>query len=338
MKPKTMILMVVAVACGLVASYMTSRLLADRNSAPPENLVQVVVAKKNVPQLTLVRKPDDLFEVQQVPESPLTAKAVKSLDELKDKRVKNTVKQGDFIRVDDIQKKDDLIIEVPAGQRAIAIQVNAKSLTGGFVLPGMRVDVISMMRRGDEPMTMLLLQNMLILAIDTQSSSTDKTTMIGQTATLAATPEECQRLIQAQGQGELCLVLRNPDDKHLVTIGVTKNDTLLKPVRDRDPKGEVTDNGTDNSPGYVGLGKEPPPAPTPTVEPTVIKVEEKKPEPKPEPPPPVTHILTITEGGYSQQVTFTKDPQSGEWLGGSGKNEEAPPARKPAVKPEPSGK
>ena len=35
MKPKTMILMVVAVVCGLAASYMTSRLLADKATPPP---------------------------------------------------------------------------------------------------------------------------------------------------------------------------------------------------------------------------------------------------------------------------------------------------------------
>ena len=32
MKPKTLILMVVAVTCGLGASYMTSRLLAERGN------------------------------------------------------------------------------------------------------------------------------------------------------------------------------------------------------------------------------------------------------------------------------------------------------------------
>ena len=32
MKPKTMMLMVVAIGCGLGASYMTSRLLAERNN------------------------------------------------------------------------------------------------------------------------------------------------------------------------------------------------------------------------------------------------------------------------------------------------------------------
>ena len=48
MKPKTMILMVVAIVCGLGASYMTSRLLAERGEAPAaeQKKVTVLVAKK----------------------------------------------------------------------------------------------------------------------------------------------------------------------------------------------------------------------------------------------------------------------------------------------------
>ena len=44
MKPKTLILMVVAVSCGLGASYMTSRLLADREQDVEK--VAVLIAKK----------------------------------------------------------------------------------------------------------------------------------------------------------------------------------------------------------------------------------------------------------------------------------------------------
>ena len=46
MKPKTMILMVVAVACGLAASFMTSRYLAGQNRQPAadEEKVKVLVA------------------------------------------------------------------------------------------------------------------------------------------------------------------------------------------------------------------------------------------------------------------------------------------------------
>ena len=44
MKPKTMVLILAAVACGLGASFMTSRLLSERQS--DEEKVDVLVAKK----------------------------------------------------------------------------------------------------------------------------------------------------------------------------------------------------------------------------------------------------------------------------------------------------
>ncbi len=340
MKPKTMILMVVAVACGLVASYMTSRLLADRNGSQSDTMVDVVVAKKKVPALTLLRKPEDFFEIRSVKEDGLiTGKAIKTLEELKDKRVKNTVNADAVVRLDDLQKKEDQTIEIPVGQRGIAIKVDPVSLAGGFILPGMRVDILSTMRRGDEPSSMILLQNMLVLAIDAEPLRTDgKTTMLGQTVTLAATPEECQKLTLGQQQGELRLTLRSTDDKQLVTVSPTKIVDLGKPVHDRNPQtGEATPEGSETTPGFVpGLGKVPtdPTPPTPIVEPTVV-VKEKV-EPKSDEPKLVKHTLTVSEGLTTQQFEFTKDPQSGEWRGGRfGRTDDDAPARKPAVKPAP---
>ena len=53
MKPKTMILMVIAVVCGLVASYLTSRMLAQNKDAPAEEeKVKVLVAKQKIPMGT----------------------------------------------------------------------------------------------------------------------------------------------------------------------------------------------------------------------------------------------------------------------------------------------
>ena len=45
MKPKTMMLMALAVGCGLAASYMTSRLLADRNQQPNDDKKKVTEIK-----------------------------------------------------------------------------------------------------------------------------------------------------------------------------------------------------------------------------------------------------------------------------------------------------
>src|SRR3954464_13707202 len=83
MKPKTMILMVVAVGCGLGASYMTSKLLADRQAAPAEELVPVLMAKVKVPGWVPIKEPEQFFEVRMLPESAVSKSSLKSLDDVK---------------------------------------------------------------------------------------------------------------------------------------------------------------------------------------------------------------------------------------------------------------
>src|SRR5438309_2345178 len=74
MKPKTMILMVVAVVCGLGASYMTSRLLAEREDqkqAPPEVIVQQV-PKVNVLVLAADTQDGGVDGARAIPASVVT--------------------------------------------------------------------------------------------------------------------------------------------------------------------------------------------------------------------------------------------------------------------------
>lgn len=331
MKPKTMILMVVAVACGLVASYMTSRLLADRNTQTNEAMVDVVVAKKKVSGLTLIRKPEDLFEIRSVKDDgPITAKAIKSLDELAGKRLKNSLAEGAVVHVDDLQKKEDMILDVPPGQRAIAIKVDARSLAGGFILPGMRVDVLATIRNGDEPSAMILLQNMLVLAIDTNPNRDEgKTTMVGQTVTLAASPEECNRLVLAGDQGLLTLSLRSPDDKRLVTVSETRRADLRKTPANRDAASPEAEGGSETQGTVNGLpskiDKEPA-APTPTV-----VVKEEKPAEKPAEKL-QQHKMQVIVGAFSEQYVFTKDPETGEWRGRANRDDNDPAPKPPTGK------
>jgi len=329
MKPKTMILMVVAVACGLAASYMTSRLLADRNTAPPENQVSVVFAKKRVPAFTPIRNPEEFFEVKQVTEGPLTAKAVRTLDELKGKRLKKAINEEGIVRTDDLQQKGEEVIEIPKGQRAIAIKVNPECLAGGLILPGMRVDILCTMRRGDDPTTVLLLQNMLVMAIDTKIQRDEgQYAALGQTATLAATPEECSRLSLAAQQGELRLALRSQEDQKLVNIGATRAGDLVKAVRDRDPlTGEVVEiKEGDGGPSAVVT-------PLPPTQPEPPKVVEKPVTP----PPPKTFAMRIVEGAREQTAVFTWDEENKSWLRGPASrtsvDEDPAPVPKPAPKP-----
>jgi Flp pilus assembly protein CpaB len=344
MKPKTMMLMVVAVGCGLAASYMTSRLLAERNGSPQEEpKVTVLVAKTKVPAWIPIKDPAQYFEQKELPESAVPKKALKEFDKVKDQRLAQPLSEGEFPHEDKLVNSEQvgLIAKLPSGMRAIALKVNAESLAGGFVLPGFRVDVLSTLRNGtSDSVAKIILQNMLVLAVDTNAQrDPNSSSMLGSTVTLAATPEEAQRLSLAAAMGELRLTLRTPDDNKIVRLPGSKWDDLGRPIHDSKEAKEEDTQSAGNAPPVPTLPPLPkePPAPAPT---TVVKTPEQPPEkpPEKEPEPVQTHTMTIINGEYVQKAVFVVDPIEKTYTGGSlGRNADEVPARHP-VSPPPAGK
>src|SRR4051794_38226322 len=101
MKPKTMILMAVAITCGLGASYMTSRLLAER---PPEteDKVKVLVLKRNMNQGIVLRNIEDMFEEKDFVSGQQPREAIVDQSQLRGKVLKRSLRAGDFISQADI--------------------------------------------------------------------------------------------------------------------------------------------------------------------------------------------------------------------------------------------
>jgi pilus assembly protein CpaB len=332
MKPKTMMLMVVAVGCGLAASYMTSRLLAERNATPAEEpKVQVLVAKTKVPAWVSIKEPEKYFEEKELPESAVPKKSLKELKEIKDQRLSVALAEGETVLQDKLVNPEQvgLIAKLPSGMRAIALKVNAECLAGGFVLPGFRVDVISTLRGGTgESVSKIILQNMLVLAVDTNANrDPNSPSMLGSTVTLAATPEEATKLSLAGALGELRLTLRTPDDNKIVRLPGSKWEDLGKPARDAvaNPDEDTQPVSTAPVPQLPALPKDPPPV--------VVQKTEKEPEP----PPVQTHTLTIINGEYVQKAVFTLDPIDNTWTkGGLGQHADDAPARRPSPSPSPS--
>jgi pilus assembly protein CpaB len=332
MKPKTMMLMVVAVGCGLAASYMTSRLLAERKDSPTDEAkVKVLAAKIKVPAWVLIKDPEKYFEEKELPESAAPKKVLKEFKEVQDQRLSQALSEGEYVMPDKLVNSEQvgLIAKLPSGMRAIALKVNAESLAGGFVLPGFRVDVVSTMRGGAaDSVARCILQNMLVLAVDTNAQrDPNSSSMLGSTVTLAATPEEAQRLSLASAMGDLRLTLRTPDDNRIVRLPGSKVDDLSRPMHDASGKDEEPAPTTAPPvPTLPPLPKDPPP-PQPVV---VQKTPEKEPEPEPLP----THTMTITSGEYVQTAVFTLDPIDKVWTnGGLGRNADDAAPRRPAPPP-----
>jgi Flp pilus assembly protein CpaB len=215
MKSKTMVLMAVAVVCGLGASYMTSRLLAERNET-----TTVLLPKQKYTQWTHIKDPTTMFEEREIPRNEAPKTAVAKFDDLKDRVLLRSLPEGQPVVQEDLQPKDkgSLDTQLPAGKRAVAIKVDATKSAGGFVLPGARVDVLHAWRHGETNEAKIILQNILVRAVDLQSvKPEDKQGVVGGTVTLEVTPQEALLLARVQDHGSLSLSLRSVGDSTEVT-------------------------------------------------------------------------------------------------------------------------
>jgi pilus assembly protein CpaB len=107
---------------------------------------------------------------------------------------------------------------IPMGMRAVTVRVNDVAGVAGFVLPGMRVDVLVTGHppTSDGDMTATALQNMLVLSAGTTIQPDARgQAMPSPTVTLLATPEQSETLTLAGNEGRIQLVLRNSSDQKI---------------------------------------------------------------------------------------------------------------------------
>jgi pilus assembly protein CpaB len=109
-----------------------------------------------------------------------------------------------------------LPITIPAGLRAISVEVDEVIGVAGFVLPGTRVDVLATIMPGtnrSEITTRIILQNVPVLTAD-QSYQTDPAgdPVLVTVVTLMVKPDEAEILTLASTEGKIQLALRNTLD------------------------------------------------------------------------------------------------------------------------------
>ncbi len=298
MKPKTMILLALAVICGLAASYMTSRLLAERERGdkPAEGeKVKVLVAKQNLMPM-YIKDPEQFFVEKDFIKGQEPKKAAKSFDEIRAKFLNKPLSAEQWVSVDDLLKKDQLGLQVPEGMRAVTIRVNIDTIVAGFVLPNSRVDVVNTVRADSarDSYSQIILENMLVLAVDTLDvKDPDKRTNLSNTATLAVTPEEGMKLALAGTMGELRLMLRTPgDDKRIASRTVRPEDVRRGTIRGGNP-GVAEEDPTGSR--SLSLVPDVPPVSRPGADPEKPEVIVKKPK---------KHVLRIWNGESLTNAVF----------------------------------
>jgi len=105
---------------------------------------------------------------------------------------------------------------IPPGMRAVSVRVNDVVGVAGFVLPGMRVDVLVTGRPPDfkGTITATVLQNIVVLSAGQTLQPESRGQAINvPVVTLLVTPEQAETLTLAGNEGRIQLVLRNGADQ-----------------------------------------------------------------------------------------------------------------------------
>ena len=159
---------------------------------------------KNVPDFYITEDDNEFVEALPEMRARIEIQANEPIYE------KNTVRHGD---------RGLMAAIMMPGMRAVTVKLDPEQVSGGFVLPGDRVDVFASIeqagRPGEDEMlyTSILLSNVRVLAIDqVYENDDDMPSITGKTVTLEVAPTQVQRFVNAREAGELTVVLRSVFD------------------------------------------------------------------------------------------------------------------------------
>lgn len=223
----------IAVALGLSATFLSNKLLRDRVASIEEEarrgrkMVSVVVAKKDLQRGDTLTA--EVLAVREIPADYVHSTAIRpnQFDTIVNQRLVTPLKRGEELLDAHTEGRGTQIFSgmLKVGARALTFPVDEINSISGMLRPGDKIDLIVTLRdanpgasAGGKDMTFPLLSNVAVLATGQQigrgghsdDPATAKQTFA--TITLETTPEDANRIITAQTTGKLTAVLRNPED------------------------------------------------------------------------------------------------------------------------------
>lgn len=338
MKPKTMVMLLVAVGCGVLAA-VGSTLLGPR--ANQEEKVKVLVTKTEINFGDAVNKDlNQQFQWKEYPKNLVPKGAITDQKKVENKVVVRKLLADEVIKESDVS--DTAGPPLKEGERLYTIGVNAEKAVAGFILPGSRVDIISVRKNGNRSTVRYILQNVQVAAINQiyqegGGQNTKQQAIIPAHVTLRCSPSDCMVLAQYKDTSTLSLALRPKDVTSTETIqdieededveilvatdDIDANTVLEEPEllvkkkmvpKDKEPDGALHDMKLLQGKTLKNL--------VPKDKPITAKdflVKKAEPEEKPvviktAAPAPKLYSMIIINGSTSEEKTFREKPAKGD--------------------------
>jgi len=239
MRAKSMVLLMLALGCGVVASIGITQVMAKRGGATTTAQAEVegiFVAMKDLPIGDPISA--QMVKLEEWPKDKVPNGALTKLEEVENRRPKTRIFAGSPILENQLLGKGVLdqgaSDVIPKGFRVVAVKADAISTGGSLIRPGDRVDVLVHVRYagGDltRTATKTILQDVKVFAVnevwDVATTSGEKA-ITARTVSLLVTPAQAEKITLASEMGNVRLVMRSPEDKEQADVaGARAHDVL----------------------------------------------------------------------------------------------------------------
>lgn len=295
--------LIFALVVSAAASVVLYRLIAARiTAATAAPTAKIVIASRNL-DVGAVVTDTDLSLADWTGTPPMGT--FQKIDDVTTRGVISPIYQGEPVLANRLAAKGaggGLAATIPQGMRAVAVRVNEVVGVSGFVLPGMRVDIIisGTPPRGSSAGTLskTILQNIEVLSAgpNIQRDNEGKPVSVP-VVNLLVTPEQAEVLSLASSEMKIQLVLRNPLDKEVSKTPGTAVANLFSGVSGL----PAEQTAKQAAPARKAAPK---PAPPPPVQQAVVA-----PAPAPPPPPPPITV-EVFHGTKKTETKFASETKS----------------------------
>jgi pilus assembly protein CpaB len=235
MRAKSMVLILIALGCGLVASIAISQVMerGSRSANAGLETVPIYVASTDIDvneQLTASN-----VRVEDWPKSKLPEGVAKDLKEINERFARVRFYAGEpILTAKLVNEIEGPAVKIPDGHRVCSMKVQMDTAIAGLVNPGDRVDIIGYFREGKgipKTGTREILKNVRVFAVNDQTDQEidqQGQSIAAKTVSLLVLQEQVAKLMLAMELGTLRLALRRPNEESDANTSETADiDTLF---------------------------------------------------------------------------------------------------------------
>lgn len=216
MKNQSLILLVVAAGCGLVAMLGVKKAISQK----PVETVETVQVLSAIADIQVGTRLDEVnTKFVEVPVSTAPEGAITSLDETTERSLKVPVMPGDWILKSKLTEPGEIgaVASIPPGMAVVTIPVDATTSHSGMMRPGNRVDLLltyddNSSGRSIKKM-ITVMEFVEVFAVDARIYGIDKEgDGLAKNISLLVEPEQGKVVNLATGLGKLSTMLRPNGD------------------------------------------------------------------------------------------------------------------------------